>query len=744
MRLIYFFLIFGFATPFAEEIHRCTAESYTLILHKNPFFYHVQNPQGEPIVSQATIEVNQRSGYNYTRTITQQKDQIQVELNGPEGTVILDFFVFPHFLQIQSQLTLKKPLKNFSPFRGTVAFAPNAQTRFLENGFDYYYDYYPRVIPGQEKANSNWSLLVTDTQQKSLFLGFLEHFQATAQVFSSPSNASIAIEVLLNYDPRRENFPCQAEPFILVFDRSPFNCLKQVGKILAKHSTQLGYYSWFGPPPDGWNSYQGGPDFGGYGESISEPLILENLNAMSKNLAPFGMRYFQIAQGWETQRGDWTPDPKKFPNGMKAMAYQIRKQGLIPGLSLCPFVAHENSELYRTRKNWFVSKSLAGRLGSPKELMILDISHPDVKAFILEKIRQVTQDWGFQYIYLEDTYWALFGTRFFEKKKTSSEIYVQLLREIRQQLPENVFLSSLGIVGLNYYWVHGFKSNLDNVPLWEQPELAWKGRGLKETYRVLTRRYYLQNGFFLHNPDLLYFRAPLTKNQSLCYVQAVGYSGGMVKIGEPLTQLKKEENYAIGALIPSYNQTGTPIDLFEKEYPECWVLPLENRLHVGFWNWGNNIDIASGKAIPSQNRQHTFDLSKYSTPKNYHLVEFWSERYFGTVTQQLQYELPPQQAVSFTLTPVSETPTLIHSNRHLFLYAPGESAIFEENRLSLQSLQVRSFPHHFIFYVPDSWRFVQIEGLSGEVKQDGNLLHIHYTGKTTTLQDWALTFESKS
>jgi len=179
-----FFLLFASTILIAEELHQLKTLTYTLLLHKNPFYYQLKTPQGF-LLQKGVVQVNGRGGYQYLKTINQNASQIQIELKGPDGRVTLEFQAKSHYVQINSQIQIKRRLKIFSPCVGTVAFNPG-QTKILENGYDYYYDYYPRIISGKEKAKSNWGVLLTQSQQKSLFLGFLQNFSATSQVFSNP------------------------------------------------------------------------------------------------------------------------------------------------------------------------------------------------------------------------------------------------------------------------------------------------------------------------------------------------------------------------------------------------------------------------------------------------------------------------------------------------------------------------------------------------------------------------------
>jgi hypothetical protein len=606
----------------------------------------------------------------------------------------------------------------------------------------FYYDYYSRLIPATEKADSNWSLLVKHPNQ-SLFLGFLTYQKTTSRFYSTPQNDSLFVEAEMEYSPRLDP-PQKTEPFVLLWDDSPFTCLQKWSQLFSQYSTQQGYYGWLEPIPDGWDSYQAGPEYGGYGRTITEQILYENLLAFKSRIAPFGARHFQIGDGWETYAGDWTPDPQRFPKGMAWIASEIKKQGLIPGIEITPFASDKQSSFYQKNKTWFASKTLAGRMGSPADLMILDISNPEVQGFLRQKLQEL-KSWGFQNVRLNHNYWILLASNFYEKEKTLAQIYQEGIQLLRETLGEDIFLSSSGIAGLNHPYSHALKNTLDLVPRWTQiPELSWKGRGLKETYRSLARRYYFQQGLCLIDPGVLYFRSPLTFGQSLCYLQAVAYCGGLVRLGEDPRLLSPAQLQAFGAVLPAYNQAGTPLDLFEKEYPETWLLQLPGHHHIGLFHWGENLELPSQKSLPLGKRTLSLPLS-FSPQKSFHIVEFWSGTYLGSFQNTVSYELAPESVASLTLTPISSFPSLLHSSRHLFLLTPEESCFFEKDQLFLKTSAIAHLRQRWIVFIPSGWRYERVEGLStAKVRQEGSLLFLENTAFQNGFLTWSIYFEKES
>jgi alpha-galactosidase len=111
-------------------------------------------------------------------------------------------------------------------------------------------------------------------------------------------------------------------------------------RFFEKRNPPLSYYNSWLP----WNS------------DINEKLIRESVDAM----ADTGFEVFTIDEGWEDAMGDWNPDPKKFPNGLRPLCDYIIQRGMKPGLWISIASAFGDSRVAREHPEWTI-KDKAGR-----------------------------------------------------------------------------------------------------------------------------------------------------------------------------------------------------------------------------------------------------------------------------------------------------------------------------------------------------------------------------------------------
>ena len=88
-------------------------------------------------------------------------------------------------------------------------------------------------------------------------------------------------------------------------------------------------------PPMGWNSWNT------FQTNISEQLVKDIADVMvSSGMKDAGYTYIVLDDGWmamqrDSVTGNLVPDPKKFPNGMKALVDYVHSKGLKFGLYNC-------------------------------------------------------------------------------------------------------------------------------------------------------------------------------------------------------------------------------------------------------------------------------------------------------------------------------------------------------------------------------------------------------------------------
>jgi alpha-galactosidase len=110
---------------------------------------------------------------------------------------------------------------------------------------------------------------------------------------------------------------------------------KYLGVKLFEHDkTPLFYYNT-------WNPFR---------KNINEKLV----NELVKATSGAGVEYFIIDDGWQTNRGDWEVDTKKFPNGLEPVCENIKSKGMKPGLWIALTDIFDDSRIYKEHPEWLV------------------------------------------------------------------------------------------------------------------------------------------------------------------------------------------------------------------------------------------------------------------------------------------------------------------------------------------------------------------------------------------------------
>lgn len=176
---------------------------------------------------------------------------------------------------------------------------------------------------------------------------------------------------------------------------------------------------------DAWFAAMGVRPYGGAGpavgytswyrhyEDIDEDAILHDVRALKEGLAAIDRHGMDavafVDDGW-CRKGDWlSPDASDFPHGMAALAAEIARAGVRPGLWMAPFVVEEDSRLRADHPDWL----LRGPDGAPVSTgshwsghAALDVQNPHVRAYVEECVRTAVETWGFSALKLDFLYAA--------------------------------------------------------------------------------------------------------------------------------------------------------------------------------------------------------------------------------------------------------------------------------------------------------------------------------------------------
>ena len=125
--------------------------------------------------------------------------------------------------------------------------------------------------------------------------------------------------------------------------------------------------------------------------NISESTLV-NLASSAKDL---GLEMMVMDDGWFGQRnddrrslGDWDPNPKKLPHGLKGLSDKVKYAGVNFGVWVEPEMINTDSELYRQHPDW-VMVPPDGLHSEGRHQRILDLANPDVVRFVTDKMTEV-------------------------------------------------------------------------------------------------------------------------------------------------------------------------------------------------------------------------------------------------------------------------------------------------------------------------------------------------------------------
>jgi hypothetical protein len=297
-----------------------------------------------------------------------------------------------------------------------------------------------------------------------------------------------------------------------------------------------------GATPIGWWSWTA------YYFGLSQGSAVTNAAWLAENLKKLGYTYFQIDEGYQYARGEYTTaDRKLFPLGLAHIADVVRHDGLTFGLWTAPFEVSERAWVYQNHKEWLVHNAAGApiHIGYVTEkndpLYVLDTTNPGAQEY-LRQTYATLRDWGVRFIkmdFMDDT--AIEGS-YFRPNTTALEAQRIGLQIIRNAVGEGVVLDKDGSVMLNPVGiVDAGRISQDTGHTFEATRDAASG---------VAARYYMNRNFFIADPDAFTVstqtvddqswhggQRSLTLDEARMSIALAAVSGGMYEIGDDLPTL---------------------------------------------------------------------------------------------------------------------------------------------------------------------------------------------------------------
>jgi alpha-galactosidase len=125
-------------------------------------------------------------------------------------------------------------------------------------------------------------------------------------------------------------------------------------------------------------------------EATSFDVNESNQLSLAQAAASIGCELFVVDDGWFGARtddhrglGDWTPNPSRFPHGLRPLSEAVHGLGMKFGVWVEPEMVNPDSDLYRAHPDWVQHFPHRSRAESRNQL-VLNFARPDVVSWARE------------------------------------------------------------------------------------------------------------------------------------------------------------------------------------------------------------------------------------------------------------------------------------------------------------------------------------------------------------------------
>jgi hypothetical protein len=413
-------------------------------------------------------------------------------------------------------------------------------------------------------------------------------------------------------------------------------------------------------------------------QELNADTVVKNADWITKHqgfypIMPKGMEYISIDLGWQKWYGCKEADPEKFLSGMKWMAEQIHARGLKAGICIVPFCAAPDAPITQSHPEYMLHDSEGKMIQVfdqevDAEFVLLDLSRLEAQEYIRSRIRQIIDDWGYDLIKVDLLSYArgpsanVADVVYHDNSLTSVEVYrmgINLLKEVVESSPRDVILTSccacngpsIGILRSNYSSV-GHLRRLANQ-FWEDKI------GFKRLIKSWTSRFHLNNTAWTNDFGAIIAGHSHPLNEALVIITASALSGGIVYVGDDLTELESERAELFSKILPLYGETADLIGFYNDDYPKIWNLKVnasfDNWNIVGIFNWSDEF----------QDISFELEQLRLSSSKSFLVHEFWANEYIGEFQKDVTIlDMPPRSVKLLCIREMRGVPQLLSTDTH--------------------------------------------------------------------------------
>ncbi|HRU04374.1 MAG TPA: alpha-galactosidase [Candidatus Brocadiia bacterium] len=352
----------------------------------------------------------------------------------------------------------------------------------------------------------------------------------------------------------------------------------------------------------GWNSW----DY--FAGAVTSRDIFENQKT-AKSLFGGQVNLFVIDEGWEPRWGAWVAN-WKFPEGTKGFCQKIKSQGGAPGVWTAPLLVNTYTDIFRAHPDWFgrgKDGQIVQKLYSYGPMAYLDITHPEVEAFVFDTFRRLRSD-GFEYFKVDFTQCVLECDRFRDATVPRGLILRKAFETIRKAIGESAYLlacgapyeSVLGVVDavrttgdIHNFWAHVLANAASMAARWWTHRKLWnvdpdflivrtpETTDDKQLNRTLSVKPFSYRDYWVAGREL-------NINEARAYALLVYLSAGDVILGDDLAKLNAQGVDILRKVLDRrLEDAAVPLDMFDHHggLPALWMAEEEDWHFLGVFNW---------------------------------------------------------------------------------------------------------------------------------------------------------------
>ena len=618
--------------------------------------------------------------------------------------------------------------------------------------------------------------------RKGVVIGWLTNDRASGVIASGfDEKGRVVLRPFAEYGRMLVKAGTKVAPDTLVVGRFD-DCrlgLEAYADLLAKkHGVKLprqiaGYTTWY-PDRFGYSDRSRYPQGCGAGDEESTKAFADEVRRLG--LDKYGFRFFQCDDQWQCGKEYDGPardfehvNPKgPYPHGLRVVTDYLRERGIITGLWWMPFCGVSWDPAWSGRSNLFarafadtppckstatVAIAKAQKAGKPFETVwadtCLDMTNPDARAYVAAMTRRITYDWGMDYIKF-DGIWTgyagdLLGGKswkndhidnvvFADETASNMSAFRQGLKTQREAAKPGTFILGCNLAQSpralvpSVGFVDAMRIGGDNGPIDMFPNRYRKGP------ESATVNYFLNGRVWYNDPDPVYVRNVVPLGRARTFASFTALAGALYNFSDWLPDLKPERVEILKrTLAPHGILSARPIDYFESDLPNAWVLEKGGVRVFGLYNWNTN---------EAMRVDYPAAYAGLDPAKTYAGFDFWADRFVPAFKGRLSADVAADDCRVIAVREFDGTkPVVVSTSRHVA--SPAFDVADEKweaaaKTLSGTSRTVSGESYELRIAVPWGLRCVSANG--GRIVQSGPETRITFEAGRAAL-DWRLAFE---